>query len=288
MIWVGAFVTAFIAAFLAATVAAAHEGPIHVVEALSHRMRIQGESVSLLLRRAAEYRILGKSNESINDLLRVVRMDPSHIGAKVELSRIYLARRDPDRARMWIGRAIATERPQAHLFAVRGDVHAAQEEFLAALKDYDRAIQSGAADVEWYLKRSSVHERLGLTDERIQGLEEGFRRTLSVVIEGEWIDALIEGGQPQLALTKIEPRLERSRLKSSWMIRRALAKLALGLCWQAEADLERAIEEIHERLHPTRSAPDLVSDLALARRLFGFARNRCRISSAGCQMPAAY
>jgi tetratricopeptide (TPR) repeat protein len=255
----------------------AHEGPEHSIEHLTEHIRQDGESVPLLLRRASEYRVLGQWEPALADLKRVLVLEPNHEGALVELARIELERGRPDAALQWIQQAIrlaeASHKNQAHLYAVRGDVFVARADYAKALADYNRALAADDTQVDWYLMRSRMQELLNDPQERIKGLLQGYESTRSAVLYNEWVEALIDGGEAQAALRAIEPPLQQARLKSSWLIRRARARLALGNAPEyaaaARDDLEAAIAEINLRLSPARPDIDLLLDRALASLLSG-------------------
>lgn len=261
--------------------ARAHDSPEHSVEELTTHIGREGESVPLLLRRASHYRVLGKIELAIADLTRVLELAPNHLGALTELARIHLAQGDFAEALQRIHQAIESASYDtakagvdtgAHLYAVRGDIYNAQGKWREALGDYNRALAGDKTQVEWYLTRSRLHKLLQLRDERVKGLKHGHQSTQSVVLFNEWIEALIDSGHAAQALELIEPPLEQARLKSSWLIRRARAKLALGTpeySAQARADLQAAIAEINTRLRPARPDLDLLLDRADAHLLGG-------------------
>jgi tetratricopeptide (TPR) repeat protein len=257
--------------------ARAHDSPEHSIEELSEHIARDGESVALLLRRASQYRVLGQNERAVADLNRVLLLEPNQPGALVELARIYLALGKPDTSLQFIQTALDTSRQpkngKAHLFATRGDVRAARRDYALAVADYNRAIAFDAGQIDWYLNRAWMLEQMRRTDERIKGLAAGYAATQSVVLQTEWIEALIDGGQAQSALMAIEPRLQQARLRSAWLIRRARARLALpGTPEQSTAtrrDLEAAIAEINTRLRPNRPDTALLLDRALAYALSG-------------------
>jgi hypothetical protein len=93
--------------------------------------------------------------------------------------------------------------------------------------------------------------------------------TGSFVLEIEWMEALIDGGDFQEALEGIEPQLAASRLQSSWRIRRARALLGLERREEARRDLGLALEEIGGRLKPDQPDITLLVDRGMARALLG-------------------
>lgn len=247
-----------------------HDGPEHVIEVLTTCIDQQGPSVSLLLNRASQYRVLSRLNEAASDLQWASQLEPHHQGVRTELARIYLVQGQIDQAMSTINRAIQTVPiigSSAHLWTIRAKIHAASQQYELAIHDYNDAIEANPSQIEWYLLRSHLQQRMGMTGQRIQGLRDGYIRTQSAVVHTEWVEALLDGQQPNLALPEIEIQLQQTRLKSSWLIRRARARQQLGQAKQARGDLHAAVNEINARLHPTRPDPRLTSDLTLARHL---------------------
>jgi tetratricopeptide (TPR) repeat protein len=238
-------------------VALAHDGPEHDIEELTQRIKEEGESADLLLQRAIEYSVIRKSAEAIKDLERALHFEPQAAPILRELSRAYLATGKTNEASDTIKRAIKYAEPGAEL----GSAHMVQCEIRRARKDYAPALEAANLaiaehpdSVEWYLTRSALQQQLGLKKERIKGLDEGFKHTGSGLLEGEWLDALIDGGKGDLALAKIQSELEDARIKSTWLLRRAKVRLATNKKEAAKADLEAALKELDTRLG--RGAPD--------------------------------
>lgn len=249
-----------------------HDGPEHEIEELTERIKKEGESSDLLLQRAIEFNVLGKTAEAAKDLERALEFDPSSVTVQRELSRSYFTLGKTNEALDTVSRAL--KRPsegadRGSLLIVRAEILRARSDFQKALEDADRAIREHRDNVEWYLLRSQIHARLKLKKERIKGLEDGIKETGSGVLETEWIDALIEDGQHARALDKIEAELKNSRVLSSWLIRRAKVRLATGKKEDAKLDLEAAQKELNHRINATSPDPSLLADRGLARELLG-------------------
>jgi predicted Zn-dependent protease len=74
-----------------APLARGHEGPEADIEELTERMKFEGVSAHLLLQRAIEYNVLGKSAEAIKDLERAAELESHSPTIQRELSRTYFA-----------------------------------------------------------------------------------------------------------------------------------------------------------------------------------------------------
>ncbi len=253
--------------------ALAHEGPEHEIEELTARMAKHGETAELLAERAVEYRVMGKLPEATKDLERAAALSPNLIDVHRELGRVQLLGGKAPEALTTVTRAltIKTEDPAdtASLRMLRAEILRSQNEHKKALEDCDAGIALHKQNPEWYLLRSDLHRRLKAHKERLAGLAEGITETGAGVLEIERIEALIDAGQFQVALTFIETELDDSRIKSSWLIRRGRTFLGLSKKAEAEADFKAALEEIALRLNPQSTDAPLLLDKGLAHELLG-------------------
>lgn len=255
--------------------AAAHDSPEHVIEALTEQLEVADNAARaslVLYRRALGHRALGRLDLAAADLADALRADPDHLPALVESSRVELALGRTAAALAITDRALELTRPggeRAALHMVRARIHDAMGNSLQALADCERAFEQAPAAVDWYLTRSRIQARAGRHDARMAGLKDGFEESRSVVLETEWIEAMIDAGESAPALERIEPKLAAARWKSSWLIRRARARLGLGDEAAAQTDLRAAIAEIDERLRPERPDLTLLLDRGVAHALLG-------------------
>ena len=251
----------------------AHDSPEHVIELLSARMQERGKTAELLWRRATEHRALGQLAAAAADLREAVAMKPGFLQAQADLGRVDFHRGKMASAIETLDHAIASTADAASrgpLHLVRAEVRSARGDWTGALADAEQAISAcSQPEPEPYLLRGQIQLRLGQAAAAAAGLKQGFDRTGSVVLEAEWIDALLDAGQPRAALDRIEPQLAESRLQSSWLLRRARARLALGDTLPARGDLHAAISEVDERLSAAHPDPALLLDRGLALALLG-------------------
>jgi tetratricopeptide (TPR) repeat protein len=253
--------------------AIAHDGPEHVIEALTARMAREGTSASLLYRRAVEYRALGRLDRAAEDLAAAVRNAPSYVPAQRELCLVRLAQGRNDDALAAINQALSltvSERDRAPLYMVRTQVHAEGGRDAAALSDCERAFRRGGSEVDWYLTRVRLQARLGRWDAALTGLRQGIQQTGgSAVLKVELVETLIDAGRYNEALARIEPELKTVRWQSAWRIRRGRALLGQNKTAQAQAELEAAIAEMEPRIRPRTPDLMLVADRGLAYALLG-------------------
>jgi tetratricopeptide (TPR) repeat protein len=248
----------------------AHDSPEHQVQLLTSIMDSQGKSSSLLLKRASEYRVLGQVEKAISDIQEALALNPRADGAWQELCRLYLAQGKQGLALQAVNKALAgteDEEEKASVYMLRAEVFTAQNKAPEALADMERAFKDGAPELEWYIQRGQLQGKLGKWDECLKGLQQGYEQTRSIVLEIEWIEALIDAGKPREALALIEPHLANARLKSSWLLRRARAKKALNQEFQE--DLQVVLKELDQRANPRYPDLTLLADRGLACALLG-------------------
>ena len=250
----------------------AHEGPEHEVDELTDRIKTEGPTADLLLQRAIEYNVLRKGAEAVKDLERALEFESHSAPILRELARAYFSVGKTNEALDTAARGLkyATEGPEkASLYIVRSDIYRVRRDHQKALDEVEKAIREHSDNAECYLTRSLLQQQLGLKKERIKGLADGVKATGSGLLEAEWIDALIDGGKPELALERIQAELKDSRLRSSWLIRRAKVLFALNKDDEAKADAKEALEELNGRLSRGTSDALLLADRGQAYELLG-------------------
>ena len=248
----------------------AHDSPEHQVELLTSIMASQGKSASLLLKRAIEYRVLGQLDKAVADLLESIQLKSTDAYAWKELCRLYLAQGKNDQAVAAVNKALANaddEEERAPTYMLRAEVYTALNRAEEALADIDRAFTNGSPDLDWYIQRGQLQAKLGRWELCLKGLKQGFDETHSIVLEIEWIEAMIDAGRSKEALALIEPHVGTARWKASWLLRRARARKALKM--EYEADLQAVLRELDERANPRYQDLTLIADRGLACALLG-------------------
>lgn len=252
-----------------------HAGEQDVVASLSADIESHGETAELLMRRARSYRILGQEQEERADLQRVIYVYPDFRPARIELARFHLLRQDA-KAALEMATALLEDSPDdrdaGNLYAICGGAHMSTGRSEAAAESYGRALDRCPDEVDWHLKRSEALARRGRHRERAVILKTARARIPSIVLEMEWIDALIDCGDErsaEKAIVAIEPKLERARLRSSWLLRRARANIVLNQPQAAKSDLAAALRELDDRIEVRNPDASLLVDRAYVQVLLG-------------------
>jgi tetratricopeptide (TPR) repeat protein len=246
--------------------ALAHDSPEHKVEQISLELARSGKSPALLMERAFEHRALAELADAAADFASAYKLDPNLTIALKELALVQLAQNKTDAALSTIDTALAKNSSPDFLMA-RAEIHTARKDYRAALRDCEAAFRESSNNLEWCLLRAQLQRRLGLFEQCLKDLETGFSQTGSAVLQEEIIDAQIDAGQHKVALQQIERELADTRWRSSWLIRRARARIGLGELTAGKRDLRAALKELDTRIVADAPEVSLVIDRGLAHAL---------------------
>jgi tetratricopeptide (TPR) repeat protein len=255
---------------LSARLVRGHDSPEHEIKALTIQMAASGKTAELLRRRATEWRALSKWGEASADLQEAVSISPGSASLLCELAQVEAGGRRYGPAVTAVDQALAltgAEANRAGIYMLRAEIFERKGDYDRALADCSRAFSNAMPAVDWYLTRGRLQSRAGQWRECAAGLRQGFEATGSIVLEIEWIEALIDAGEFDQALKRIEPYAERGRWNSAWLIRRARAQIGRGERAQAETNLEKARTQLRTRLAGRTPEISLLIERALAQAL---------------------
>lgn len=230
-------------------------------------------SAPLYYQRATEYRALREKKHALEDLRAALTIDPGHAPAKIALIE---ALGQSDEA-LSLARQLASGPPKAasaidgayllaHIHRERGELRKA---FEVCRKLCQKTKGPGQKDTEIDLLYAHLLLDLDRPADAAASLKSAWKQSHSIVLRNQWIDVALTAGLTGEVLPIIEKELNSSRLRSSWLIRRARARLALGRTETARADLRAALHEIGPRINPTRPDLTLIADRGLAHALMG-------------------
>jgi len=246
---------------------AAHDGPEQVIAAVTAAMRRRGPSSELFYRRGCERRVLGENAAAEADFAAAVAADPTHFSAGVELARIQLAIGRANAAREAIIAAepfAESEAEKAACHMVRCQIARSTDDLTAALRECKAACRLFPDEAEWVLLRSRLQAELERHAERIRDLASTQAESFNAAVAIELIEAKIDAGSYLGVMNDIETQLAMSRLKGSWLLRRARVLNGLGRDEEARSDLQSAVEEFDLRLDPARPDVGLLIERGLA------------------------
>lgn len=266
-----ALLAALTALFASACSLCAHESPEHEIEALTARISAGGKTADLLARRAVEWRALGKLKEAADDLRDAIALSGGSVALFSDLARIEAARGQKAVALAAVdnARKLVADVDAGAIYMLRAEILQTQGELASALAECEKAFAHSAPAPDWYLTRARLQSRNGKSQECVAGLQEGFEKTGSIVLEIEWIEALIDAGKFSAAVERIKPYLRRGRWKSGWLIRQARAQIGLGDEAGAKLALDRALAELEARIAASGPEMALIAERGLAHALLG-------------------
>jgi tetratricopeptide (TPR) repeat protein len=248
----------------------AHDSPEHEIEALTAKMQTDGTNAALLARRASEWRALQKFDRALADLEQAAALDHASVTLRTEIARVQMAQQRYEPAQQTLAQALrlaADSVERASLHMQRAEVLEAKRDYALALKDCEQAFTIAAPMPDWYLTRARLLAHSGQWSECARGLKAGFEQTGSIVLEIEWIEAMIDAGEFVEALARIEPHLAKARWKAGWLTRRGRAQAGMGRPLDARETLNTALSEIQRRLNTAKADAGLLAERGLAHAL---------------------
>lgn len=255
--------------FLAASLPlCAHESPSHTIEHLTEHIN-EKPTASLYADRATEYHQIAKSKLAIADLNKAIALTPDDASLYTLLATILHETNQP--ALPTANKAVAKAKSNAtatNALTLRARIHLTNKDYKKAQIDISLALDRRSdPPADWFLTQAEINLAIGDHQKRAIDLEAALKRNPNAALHIAWIESLIEAGQAQKALPIINKELNDSRLKSSWLYRRALAYRALGKYPKAKTDLLTSIELLNARIDPNSPNPILLTSKIKAEQL---------------------
>ena len=264
-----------------ATPLRAHDGPEHVIERINVQIEQSGPTKGLLYSRAMEFRALRNYGQAEADLAAADKLEPGDWAVQLQWIQV-LAKLGRHAEATQRAEALVHDIPENANVGIHADVLALNGSIYAELGRWSDAAelfrQSVAVrpDVNYVVMRSRALTHLPeRRDEQLQDLRSSWESTQSPVILRELCDVLLraEGDPAEVELSEaseiIERELSVNRLRSAWLIRRALLNHHCGHSSEVETDLEAALAELAPRIDPTVPDCELLMQRGLAHALLG-------------------
>ena len=248
----------------------AHTDLSKTIEALSKKIAAK-PSALLYLQRALEYRALREKKHTIEDLRSALKIKPNYQTAKIALAEEMGKNDEALKLAIELSQSATAEatRLQANLLLAR--IHQKRDAHTEALKVCEQLAPLAAKmpkdDTEISLLHADILLDLNRAGEAADILKTSWTRTNSIVARNNWIDTALTAGRTKELLPFIEHEFQTSRLRSSWLIRRARALLILGKKNAARTDLVSALLEINPRINPNQPDLTLIADRGLIHAL---------------------
>lgn len=234
-------------------------------------LKIEKEpTAELFYQRATEYRALREKAHTLEDLRSALQLVPEHRPSRIALigelgksnEALELAKQlaaDSDKPAQKVESAYLL----ANVYHIRGN----QVEALKICEDLQKLPGKRSSEID--LLHTDILLNLKRPADATAVLKKAWNRTNSIVLRNNWIDISLTTGQTEEVLPIIEKELSSSRFRSSWLIRRARARLIENQHKFARADLRAALEEITPRINPERPDLTLIADRGLIHALLG-------------------
>ena len=257
---------------LAARLWAHHEAAITIAELTEQISRTP--LPELYYQRGVEVFNLQDYPKARADFDQALKLRPDYLPAKRYLAIITAQEGNIDQA-LGIIQSAMVAAPEEHQFLIPG-CHQLEAELLLksnrlepALKAVQEALKATVPDLASVRLEAHILRQLGRGSEAVDVLKAAWEKSRAVILRNEWLDALIDLGRADEALPVIEKELAESRIRSSWLIRRARIFLKTNRAKEAQADLQEAIDELTPRLATTPPPALLLCDRGLAYALLG-------------------
>lgn len=260
-----------------ASILQAHDGPEHVIEALSETIERTGPTPELLYRRAIEYRAMRDYRRAADDLRQSIAFNARHgFPAECELVRVLVNIGDAAAQRearvlldsMW-KRRHAEQSPEVRceLAALSAQIHYANEAWDEAIGGFNEALRH-RDELSWYVLRSRAQSHYpGYREVRERDLRLAYEKMQSPVIRQELCEALLEQAlnddeKRQAAVVELESiiaeELQLNRYRSAWLILRSRLFGLQNRLDAERADLREALAELQTRVHLEHPDPVLL------------------------------
>lgn len=258
---------------ISVTTGFAHHDTEAMIADFTDRIESGENTAELYFKRAIEYRVLRRPEAAEADFRMALSRDEDFSPAHRALAILLSSKGDHDAAikaaELGADRAATTPERCAGLILL-ARMHSNAGAMETALAHCQRAFElKPTGEVEWFLLHAEILGELEKHDQRADILANGHAATGSIVLRNAHIDALLDGSRAAEMLPLIETELASSRLKSSWLLRRARVRMKTGESSAALEDLQACLKELSGRIHPQRPDLTLVSDRGLAQALMG-------------------
>ena len=247
----------------------AHHDVTAAIKELDQKIE-SGATADLYFQRAIEYRALRNSEAAEANLRAALALQPGHRESLTAL--IQLLRDTPE----------AMDLAKSYLADAKEPKHQLEARFLiaqvASWSDDDQTALLTCNEIQQLHPEHTtdldlLHARLllqsGNPAKAADILKAASQKHQGIVLRNAWIDASLSAGQSAEVLPIIEKELAESRFRSSWLIRRARARIIARQVDKARPDLHSALIELNTRIQPDRPDLTLIADRGLALVLLG-------------------
>jgi tetratricopeptide (TPR) repeat protein len=239
--------------------ARAHPGLHHDIARATEAIEKEPGRADLYVERARLERLDDQLEGALADLQQAERLDPGNARAAAEQGMTLSALRRDTEAERELSRGLAHGASGGALLAERARVRARLGRPREAVADYTAALDL-QPEIDWYVERGALQERVGDLPAAAAGYREGCARAGgAVVLELALIRVETARGRYDAAREVVDRQLAQASVKTDWYLRRADLLEAGGQAQAARQDRERALEEANRALEANATGIHLLS-----------------------------
>lgn len=223
------------------SVCAAHPGLHHDIERVSAFLVDEPDCAQLYLQRAYYYRLEGDLFAALSDLHRASQLDPADSAIALETALAFSEVGEFPQAKDQIDRFFLGGGTSARGFVTRARLSFQAGNSDGAIRDFTSALEL-KPDVELYVERGELQERLGRWNDAATGYREGLMKTDGAyVLKAALIRTEIACSQYDEALALIDEEIKKAAAPSEWKLQKAEVLITAGRSPEATEVLRQAL-----------------------------------------------
>ncbi len=238
-------------------VCAAHPGLHHDIERVSAFLVDDPDCSELYLQRAYYHRLEGDLFAALSDLHRACQLDPADSTIALETAQTLSEMGEFSLAMDQINQFFVGGGSSARGYVVRARLQIQKGDFDGAIRDFNSALEL-KPDVELYVERGELQERLERWNDAAAGYREGLIKTEGAhVLNAALIRTEIARAQYDAALAIIEEEIQKAAVPAEWKLQKAEVLKAAGRNTEATEVLRQALDHAHVAIQRKSTAFNL-------------------------------
>ena len=238
-------------------VCAAHPGLHHDIERVAALLVDHPDCSELYLQRAYYHRLEGDLFAALSDLHHAWQRDPTDSTIALETALTLSGLGEYSRAMEQIDQFFLSGGSSARGFVERARLKIQDGDCDGAILDFNSAIEL-KPDVEVFVERGEIQERLGRWNDAAVGYREGLLKTEGAhVLNAALIRTEIARAQYDAALAIIEEEIQKAAVPAEWNLQKAEVLKAAGRNTEATEVLRQALNHAHVAIQRKSTAFNL-------------------------------
>jgi len=238
-------------------VCAAHPGLHHDIERVSALLVDDSDCSELYLQRAYFYRLSGDLFAALSDLQLARQLEPADSTIALETAQTLLEMGEFSMAMDQIDQYFVGGGSSARGYVVYARLKIQEGDYDGAIRDFNFAIGL-KPDVELYVERGELQERLERWNDAAVGYRDGLLKTEGAhVLNAALLRTEIARAQYDAALAIIEGEIEKAAVPAEWKLKKAEVLKAAGRSTEATEVLRQALDHAHVAIQRKSTAFNL-------------------------------